>query len=309
MQRLLALLLCLTPSVAMAQVDFSLVTTPQQNAEALKKSIAKHAAEKPGVPFKIDNATYDFGNSNYIFPPDFTAVGESQDGVILQSAATWSAIYATCFGLSNGTTLDGFTLQSTCGDKQQSELVGYADEATKPRAATLRRMKLRGKAWCCYTWAGPDGNSLLIDNCDLWAAYVGIALGRSSGANAQFVKVVNSRIIMDPLLSSQGGSTTNPSSGGVCGICVRGGKLTVQGCTITATGPRPGYGPRLCAIADNLEGGSKHSVLEINGLTSKLIPGSETIRVDVDNQLGKVLVGGTGSGSDGGLVVRKPVSN
>lgn len=303
MKHLLATTLCLLPAVAMAQVDFGAVCTPAQRAEALKQSIAKHPA---GVPFKIPNGVYDFGNANYIFPPDFTAVGESVDGVVLQSSATWSAIYATCFGLSNNTTLEGFTLQSTCGDKQQSELVGYADEATKPRAATLRRMKLKGKAWCVYTWAGPDGNSLLIDDCDIWAAYVGIALGRSSGANAQFVRVVNSRITMDPLLSSQGGSTTNPSSGGVCGICVRGGKLSVSNCTITATGPRPGYGPRLCAVADNLEGGSRHAVLEINGLTSKLIPGAETIRVDIDNQLGTVLVGGSGSGEKGSLVIRKP---
>lgn len=303
MKYFLSLLLLLWASVAGAQVDFGAVCTPQQKADALKQSLAKH---EPDKPFVIPNGTYDFGTTSYIFPAGLTVRGESVDGVVLQSAATWSAAYATCFGLSHGTTLEGFTLVSTCGDKQQSELVGYADESPTVRSATLRKMKLRGKAWCVYTWASPDGNSLLIDDCDLWAAYVGIALGRSSGANAQFVTVRNSRIIMDPLLSSQGGSTTNPSSGGVCGICVRGGKLSVSNCTITATGPRPGYGPRLCAVADNLEGGSRHAVLEINGLTSKLIPGAETIRVDIDNQLGKVFVGGSGSGADGSLSIRKP---
>ena len=303
MKPILTLALLLSAATALGQVDFRTVTTPQQNAEALKQSIAKHPA---GKPFVIPNATYDFGTTPYIFPPNFTAKGESVDGVVLQSAAVWMADRATCFGLSDGTTLEGFTMVATCGDKQQSELVGYSDATDKARSATLRKMKLRGKAWCLYTWTSPDACSLLVDDCDLWAAYVGIMLGRSSGANAQFVTVKNCRINMDPLLSSQGGATTSPEFGGVAGIVVRGGRLTVNGCTVTATGPRPGYGPRLTAIADNFEGGSKYSVMDINGLVSKLTPGSETLRVDIDNQLGTLLVGGTGSGDKGALVIRKP---
>lgn len=289
-------------ATAWGQVDFGAVCTPAQRAEAVKAALVKPPAN--GVLI-VPDGIYDFP-AGYVFPPSVVVKCQSRGGAVFQSPAIWTSDRACCFGLSDGTVLENLTLESTCGDKQQSTVVGYAIDSDKPRASTLRKVTVKGKAWGVYTWSPPDGNSIVIDDCDISAAYVGINLGRSSGASAQFVTVRNSRINMNPLLSSQGGSTTNPTSGGVAGIVVRGGRLSVSNCTITATGPRPGYGPRLCAIADNLEGGTKHSVLEIIGLTSKLVPGAETIRVDIDNQLGKVLIGGTGSAPDGSLLVRKP---
>lgn len=285
-------------------MNFNDVVTPQQRAQAVRNVLT---TRKPGDTVTLPAGGYDFEDNGPTFPEDVTVRGEAKhpDDTILQCAEVWQQTQSTAFVLSDGTTLANLTLQSTCPINRQSCVVGFGVNSDKPRHADLCGVRVLGRAWGVYLWNG-EGDSLIIADTYIEAANVGVCLGRSSGASAQYVVLDDVFIKIDPSLSTQGGSTTNPVDGGSIGVVVRGGTLKVFGLKTDIVGQAEGRGPMCCSIADHLEGGSRHAVIYVHDLISKLTPGAgTTICTDIDNQLGTVLLGGTGSGEHGELTVRR----
>lgn len=232
---------------------------------------------------------------------------------------------SSAFITGDSVTLDGLVLESTCEINRQSALFGPGFDSDKPRRVTFRNNLLLAGAWGGYLWHC-DGDEFVFEGGnEMLVANIGVVMGRSSGFNAQIVRirpgVVNGRTLAgltirhDPNRTTQGGSTTNALDGGSHGIAVRGGQLYADGLVVFGLGQADGRGPMLAAITDHLEGGSRHSYIAVNNLTSKLTPGAGTkIVSDIDIQIigtgtsttGNVVIGGKGSASNGGLVVRRP---
>lgn len=283
-------------------MDFNDVVSAQQRAQQVRNVLP---ALKPGDTLELPKGVYDFEDNGPVFPPNVQIIGASALVTVLQCAELWKKEQASAFTLSDGTRLEKLALESTCPMNRQSTVAGFSVESLTPRKATLTDVRILGRSWGLYLWQA-DGDQLMLYSTYVQAANVGICLGRSSGRNGQIVTCDGVRIKIDPSLSTQGGSTTNAVDGGSIGIAVRGGQLFADDLTVEAVGQVAGRGPMCVAISDHLEGGSSQSLITVSKLRSKLVAGTGTkILCDIDNQLGKVLIGGTGSAPDGGLLVRK----
>ena len=256
--------------------------------------------------------------------------GVKKDEVVFKCAARWSNQdlmdqgkmphnSASAFILSNGTDIRGFTLESTVEKNRQSSLFGYGYETDPPtpRKSYIHNMNLIGGAWCGYFWHN------YMDYCsisasDLHAGNVALMLGKSI-KDGQTIDLTDSRLRVNPNLTTQGGSTTNPMDGGSIGICVRGGNLNCRKVSMSITGQDVGRGPNLCGIQDHLdrEGEStqylKMFVYDV-GIFLNPFPGrtlADYYVKDIDNQYGSLYQGGKSNAPDQKLRVaimdRKPV--
>lgn len=299
MKPILTLALLLSAATARGQVDFTTVTTPQQNAQALKKAIDK---TPPGKTLTVPNGDYDYPDGLTI--PAIKLRGESRNGVVLRSAKGYLARQGCCFELAHMAEVENMTLRSTCGPLVQSVLIGFGTESATKRIAAIRDCTMESPVFSVYTWSAPDSNTLSVINCDITAGRCGIVFGRSSGPDAQIGIVRDTKIRLDPTLSTYQGAVTSPVFGGLVGVATRGGMTFLDNVTIEGKGGK--LGPRLVGVTDSYDGGSPHTKTYINNLTCKLVQGDAKEMYDVDFRLSQPLIGGTGSAKDGSLIVRKP---
>lgn len=233
---------------------------------------------------------------------------------------------SSCFIHGYDVIFDGNIFESTCPSFRQSCIIGPGfdplptENPQVPRKATFRNNTFLCRAFGPYLWHCDMDTFIFEDNNRIVAANVGIALGRSSGYNAQVVRIVgkNNVIELDWTRSTQHGDVTNPGDGGECGVAVRGGQLYIESSLkiIGRGNDDLSGGPRVCGVADGLAGGSRHSFISVKNLQTQLKPGKSTkVLADIDIQYigtgapsttGKLMVGGTGSAPDGGLLIRKP---
>jgi len=300
MKHLLATTLCLLPAVAMAQVDFGAVCTPKQRCDALR---AAYDAAKPGDTLTLPAGVY----ADTKFPKCPTGVrvvGAGRGKTVLQSPDYYADEAPCCFGLNDGSTYESLTLQAIGPKNRQTIVVGFNTTETKPRSATLKDIEVLDGCWGGYNWL-QTGNRLRFENCFIRAARVGIAAGASNGATAQFFDIINTRILLDASLNTQGGSVTHPVWAGQVGVLARGGLTKISGLDVEAYGPPPGTGPRVVAVTDLLDlDSSSWTVMEVSGLRTRLSLGGVTEKWDIDVRYGTLRLGGSyGSGGNGKLLI------
>lgn len=321
MKRLFLLLLILLQATAGAGQTFDEVwpyLTPQGRAQWARDTVAKMPAEQ--MEWFVPSGEYDFGDKEFaVLKTGLKITAKEAGKAIWLDASVWRAPNpatgdrgaSTAFIHGDAQTWNGVVMRSTCPPNRQSAVFGPGFDSTTPRKVRLIDTALEGRAWGYYMWhcdrdeveflPGKIGNTIV-------AANVGLNGGRSSGVNAQIVRIGDGNALtinIDPTRSTQGGSVTNPTDGGSMGIVMRGGQLILGTCTINGVGQGPGRGPRMVAVTDHLEGGSSKTVAQIGRLITNLKPGSATELFDIDFTLGKVQVGGSGSGPDGSLLIRK----
>lgn len=230
---------------------------------------------------------------------------------------------SSCFVSGNCLTVDGVVLESTCPLNRQSAIIGPGFDSNKPRRLKLRNTQMNCGAWGPYLWHCDLDEIVFEENNEIHVANVGVAMGRSSGFNAQIVRVNGPKVIdgksvpaltiyFEPERTTQGGSTTNPIDGGSLAMAVRGGQLYVApgGLAIYGRGQAEGRGPNLVGIQDGFEGGSRHSVIEADDVLMQVTPGKGT---KLTALFASQFVGNgestTGRASvSGSLVIRKPES-
>lgn len=284
------------------QVDFGAVCTPVQRAAAVRASLA---SAKPGNTVNVPAGIYDFSDAVLLFPDGVAVKGDPRGGTLFQSSQIFLAKQACAFDLGNNSVVTDLTLESTCQPNQQSCVVGFGIDSEKPKKATLQRCKLVGRSWAWYSWTAPDGHYGVLEDCDITSGRVGVAGGRSSGANAQYIDLVRCRFFGDQSLSTQGGAVSHPVWGGTFGALMRGGRMRVTDCSFDLKGSDKL--PRCVAITDSLDESTSSSVvIEVNGIRTKLAGNGAKEVFDVDVRKAVLKIGGSGIGEKGTLLVRKP---
>ncbi len=334
MTRLLLTAFCLSASVAWGQVDWELLS-PETRVAVLRDQMKNAPA---GGTVTVPPGIYEFGDKEVLLgmnskPGQPVTIKAEPGKAILRCSQTLRlpTFDANKVMTEKGATsvfihgfdviLDGVQLESTCPPNRQSTLIGPGWDSPTPRKATFRNCKFYGRAFGTYLWHADFDTHIFEDNNYVVAANVAVGLGRSSGFNAQIVRVAGKGNVFecDPSRSTQHGDVTNAEDGGQDIVMVRGGQFYVeQPLTLIGRGnDDPIGGPLLAGISDHFAGGSVHSLIKTTApLTVKLTPGKSTkILADVEIGLigtapsatGKVLIGGTGSAADGSLLIRRPL--
>lgn len=311
-------------SQAVAQVDFIGQCTPEQRAAAVfsgrrltqavfadqltareRAAALKKALENAKPGFFIPNGIYDFGAERPRLP-GFKFDGESVDGVVIRTAAIFSATNPCCVECVDGTDAGKFTVESTCGPDKQSCAIGLTKgegKAFDGRTLTLRQIRVKdAPVFGIYHWNGVR-NNIIVDACDVTAGRCGIIFGVSGGNGTPYQtgSVTNSTITLKPELSNYQGAVTNKLYGGAAAIVVRGGPALVDNVTITGTGGK--LGPRIVGITDWYDSGSSSTNVTLGKLTMALRQGAAKEIYDLDFRLGKCTEPtGTGSAADGSFL-------
>ncbi len=256
-------------------IDIAKYLTDRQRGDCLRSAFA----QMPLIPLDIPAGYYDTGEAPLMFPG--VPVRACGGSVHLYNSAVWTPEISSAFVLQHGTQLSGLNLECTCPKNHQGVVLGFGFDSATPRKATLTDCTLTGGSWGCYLWHAdldeidflPGSRGNVIN-----AANVGIVLGRSSGIDGQIVRVGAGNALtinIDPSLSTQGGSVTNPTDGGSMAFAVRGGQLYVDTLTANVQGQDVNRGPQCVAIQDHLEG-SAPCRIQVRDLRASLKAGPGT---------------------------------
>lgn len=198
------------------------------------------ATAQPGTTIELDTGWYAF-DAPVRIAPGVRLVGAGDDRTTLVNTGGNFSAFACCFQPVGGVvTLEGLTLESACGEREQAQTLGWQGSGA-PSGATLivRDCVVIGRAFALYTW-GPPNNRIVCERTTIqagrWCVTAGAAPGTWPGLDSQDISLYDCTLIADFAQHKGAGGDVNAGQSSSAGIVARGGRVRMFGGSINVKG-------------------------------------------------------------------------